>query len=168
MEGVSVLSLAEEWVTWSCYEIERHIALEQGAIGRDAGYAQHLNNVFAQQQTTLHSQSSGMSVAQPDGHCEVQAQVKEFDGDDFKFLAECQQDIESDQPEEFRQELKGRVADLHRVYLHAERERCAMALEDQLSATSRDCERIRVQIAHTRVALDEADTRVDSASLPLS
>ena len=52
-----------------------------------------------------------------------------------------QQDIESDQPRDSGQELKGRV----RVHLHAERERCV----DELSADYRVCEEMRVQIAHT-------------------
>ena len=61
------------------------------------------------------------------------ARAKEFDGDDDKLFAEYQQDIESDQPGEFRQELKDRFADTLRVHLHAERERCVIAL-GQLSA----------------------------------
>ena len=56
------------------------------------------------------------------------ARVKEFNGDDDKLLAEYQQDIESDQPDEFRQELKDRVADSIRVHHHAERERFVIAL----------------------------------------
>ena len=73
-------------------------------------------------------QSSATSVSQSDLHREMLARVREFDGDDDKLLAEYQQDIESDQPGEFRQELKGRVADSLRVHLHAERERCVIAL----------------------------------------
>ena len=92
------------------------------------------------------------------------ARVKEFDGDDDQLLAEYQQDIESDQPGEFRQELKGRVADSLRVCLRAERERCAIALGDQLSVDNRDCERMRVQIADTSVALNEANASADIAS----
>ena len=110
--------------------------MEQGVIGRDAGYAQHLNNVLSQQQTVVQAQqdqSSATSEAQPDRHCKMLARVKEFDGDDDKLSAEYLQDIEPDQPGEFRQELKGRVADSLRVCLHAERECCVIALEDQLS-----------------------------------
>ena len=92
------------------------------------------------------------------------ARVKEFDGDDDKLLAEYQQDIESDQRGEFRPELKDRVADSLRVHLHAERERCVIALGDQLSADNRVCERMRVQIAHTSVTLDEANAKADIAS----
>ena len=110
------------------------------------------------------NQSSATSVSQPDLHREMLARVREFGGDDDKLFAEYQQDIESDQPREFRQELKDRVADSLRVHHHAERERCVMALEDQLSADNRACERMRVQIAHTSVALDEANARADTAS----
>ena len=121
-------------------------ALAQGVIGRDAGFVQHLSNVLTRQQTVLQAQqdqSSATSVAQQDRHCEMLARVKEFDGDDAKLLAEYEQNIESDQPGEFRQELKGRVVDSSRVCLHAERESCARALGDQLSGDNRDCERMR-------------------------
>ena len=50
------------------------------------------------------------------------------------------------------------------MHLHAERERCVIALGDQLSADNRVCERMRVQIAHTSVTLDEANARADIAS----
>ena len=116
--------------------------------------------MHTQQQTVLpaqQDQSSATSVSQPDLHREMLARVKEFDGDDDKLLAEYQQDIESDQRGEFRPELKDRVADSLRVHLHAERERCVIALGDQLSADNRVCERMRVQIAHTSVTLDEAN-----------
>ena len=138
-----------------------------GVIGRDAEYAHHLNNVHTQQQTVLQAQqdqSSATSVSQRDLHREMLARMKEFDGDDDKLLAEYQQDIESDQPGEFGQELKGRVADSLRVHLHAERERCVIALGDQLSADNLVCERTPVQIAHPSVALDEANARADIAS----
>ena len=65
-------------------------ALEQGGLGRDAGYVQHLNNVLTQQQTVLQApqdQSGAASVAQLDQHCEMLARVKEFDGDDDKLSA---------------------------------------------------------------------------------
>jgi len=74
------------------------------------------------------------------------------------------QDAEADQSEDFRQELKGRVADLLRMHFHAEREPRVMALEDQLSAATRVCERMRAQMAHTSAALDEANARADIAS----
>jgi len=74
------------------------------------------------------------------------------------------QDAEADQPEDFRQELKGRVADLLRMHFDAEREPRVMALEDQLSAATRVCERMRAQMAHTSAALDEANARADIAS----
>ena len=90
--------------------------------------------------------------------------MKEFDGDDDKLLAEYQQDMESDQPGEFTQELKDRVADSLRVHLHAERERCVIALGEQLCADNSVCERMRVKIAYTRVTLDEANARADIAS----
>ena len=118
------------------------------------------------QQTVLQAQqdqSSATSVSQSDLHREMLARAKEFDGDDDKLLAEYQQDIESDQPGEFRQELKDRVADSLRVHLHAERERCVIAL-GQLSADNRVCERMRVQIAQTSVTLDEANARADIAN----
>ena len=90
------------------------------------------------------------------------ARVKEFDGDDDKLLAEYQQDIESDQPGEFRQELKDCVADSLRVHLHAERERCVIALR-QLSAdntadawkTANTCEGRRQDETVLLVALEE-------------
>ena len=50
------------------------------------------------------------------------------------------------------------------MHLHAERERCVIALGGQLSADNRVCERMRVQIAHTSVTLDEANARADIAS----
>ena len=48
--------------------------------------------------------------------------------------------------------------------LHAERECCVMALGDPLSGDKRDCERRRVHIAHTSVALNKANASTDSAS----
>ena len=100
MEEFSARILAEEWVTLrqSCQEIARCAALEQGVFGRE----------------------NATSVAQPDRHYELPVRVKEFDGYNDKLLAEYQQDTESDPPGEFRQELKGRVADSLRVCLHAE------------------------------------------------
>ena len=50
------------------------------------------------------------------------------------------------------------------MHLHAERERRIIALGDQLSADNRVCKRMRVQIAHTNVTLDEANARADTAS----
>ena len=123
--------------------------------------------MLTQRQTVLQAQqdqSSATSVAQPVRHCEMLARVRQFYGDDDQLLAEYQQDIESDQPGEFRQELKGRVADSLRVCLRAERERCAIALGDQLSVDNRDCERMRVKIADTSVALNEANASADIAS----
>ena len=109
-------------------------------------------------------QSSATSVSQPDLHRKMLARVKESDGDDDKLLTEYQQDIESDQPRKFRQELKDRVADPLQVHLHAERARYVIALGDQLSADNRVCERMRVQIAYTCVTLDEANARADIAT----
>ena len=95
---------------------EQMTAVEQGVVGRDAEYAQHLNKVLTQQQTVVqtqqdvafdHAQSSGTSVVQPVWPCEMLARVKEFDGDDDKLLAEYQQDIESGQPREVRQRVQG-------------------------------------------------------------
>ena len=60
----------------------RLAVLEQGVCARDA-HIQHLNNMITKQQTTLQSQSSGMSVSQPDLHREMLARV--FDGDDDKW-----------------------------------------------------------------------------------
>ena len=48
--------------------------------------------------------------------------------------------------------------------LHSERECCVRALGNQLSVDNRDCERMRVQIPHTRVARNTANTSADSAS----
>ena len=52
--------------------------------------------MMTQQQVTLQSQSSGLSVSQPDLHREMLARVKEFYGDDDKLSAKNEQDIESD------------------------------------------------------------------------
>ena len=59
-------------------------ALEQGVRERDA-HIQHLMSML-QQQTALQAQSSGTTVPQLDQHREMLAQVKEFDGDDDKWL----------------------------------------------------------------------------------
>ena len=102
-----------------------------GVVGREAEYAQHLNKVRTQQQTMVRAQqdvaldqvqSSRTSVVQPVWPNEMLARMKEFDGDDDKFLAEYQQDIQSGQAREVRQEFKGCVAQLLRVCLQAERE----------------------------------------------
>ena len=70
-------------------------ALEHGVVGRDAEYAQHLDEVLTQQQTALRAQqdvaleqvqSSGTSVVQLVWQCEMLARVKEFDGDEDKLL----------------------------------------------------------------------------------
>ena len=37
-------------------------ALEQGGLGRDAGFVQHLNNVLAQQQTVLQAEQHQSSA----------------------------------------------------------------------------------------------------------
>ena len=50
------------------------------------------------------------------------------------------------------------------VCLHAERECCVKALGNQLRVDKNDCKRMRVQIAHTSVALNKANTSADSAS----
>ena len=69
--------------------------MEQGVVGRDAGYAQHRNIVLTQQQTVFRrGQPTLQSVAQPVPDREMLARVKEFDGDDDKLLAEYQQIIE--------------------------------------------------------------------------
>ena len=83
------------------------------------------------------------------------AQVKEFDADDEKLLAEYQQDIESGQPQEVRQEFKGCVAELLRVCLQEERECCIMVLQNQLNVDNCDCERMSERITHTSVAPNE-------------
>ena len=83
--------------------------------------------MLTQQQTVAQArrdQSTLQSVAQPVPDREMLARVKEFDGDDDKWLAEYQQDIESDQPGEFNQELKGCVADSLRMCLHTARMLC--------------------------------------------
>ena len=110
MERVSALSFAEERVTCrqSRHEIERHMALKQSVIGQDA--AHNLNSVITKQQHGLVAQqdeSSAKSVSQPDLHREMLARVKEIDEDDNKLFAEYQQDIQLDQPGEFKQKLKG-------------------------------------------------------------
>ena len=81
--------------------------------------------------------------------------MKEFDEDVDKLLAEHQQELESDHHEEFTQELKGRITHSLRGHVHVERECCVMVLRDQLSIDSHKFERVRIQIAHTRIALNE-------------
>ena len=182
MERVSALSFAEEWVTCrhSCHEIERHMALKQSVIGQDA--AHNLNSMITKQQNGLVAQqdeSSAKSVSQPDLHREMLARVKEIDVDDNKLFAEYQQDIQLNQPGEFKQKLKGCAADSLRVRLHAERRCCIMVPQtrNRLNADSRDCQTrnqwsidnreckgMRVQIAHVSVALDETKVRADSVS----
>ena len=87
--------------------------------------------------------------------CEMLARVKEFGGDEDKFLAEYQQDIESGQPWEVGQEFKGCVAELLRVCLQADRECCTMVLQHQLTVDSCDYERLSERITHTSVAANE-------------
>ena len=48
-----------------------------------------------------------------------------------------------------------------RVCLHAERERCARALEGQLSDYNLDCERMRVRIDHTSAALNHTSAALN-------
>ena len=50
------------------------------------------------------------------------------------------------------------------VCLHAERECCVRVLGNQLSVDKCDCKRMRVQIAHTSVALNKAHASAESAS----
>ena len=83
------------------------------------------------------------------------ARVREFDGDEDKFLAEYQQDIESGQPREVGQELKGSVAELRRVCLLAERDCWVMVLQHQLNGGNCDYERVSERITHTSVAPNE-------------
>ena len=52
------------------------------------------------------------------------------------------------------------------VCLHAERECCVMALGDQLRVDKCDCKRMRVQIAHTSVALGTRQIQVQTAPVP--
>ena len=47
--------------------------------------------------------------------------------------------------------------------LHAKRKRCAMALGNPLSIDKRDCEKMRVQVALNRVALNKINASSDSA-----
>ena len=67
-----------------------------------------------------------------------------------------------------RESLQGSLRVRTRTYiqvcLHAERECCVMALGNQLRIDKNDCERMRVQIAHTSVPLNKANTSADSAS----
>ena len=55
-------------------------ATEQGVRERDA----HVQHIL--QQSAPQAQSSGTLVPQPDLHREMLARVKEFDGDDDKWL----------------------------------------------------------------------------------
>ena len=141
-----------------CDEIAaRFAALEQGVRDVLIQQLKSLNQVFTQHQTRIEAQqdvaldqaqSSGMSVSQPDLHRKMLARVTEFGGDHEKLLPKYQQVTELDQPGEFRQELKDRVAD-------SLRERCARALEGQLNVDYCDDERKTEQIAHATVAQDE-------------
>ena len=47
---------------------------------------------------------------------------------------------------------------------HAERECCVSAQGNQLRVDNHDCERMRVQMAHTSVALNKTNTSADSAA----
>ena len=136
--------------------------------------------MLIQEQTVVQArrgQPTLQSVTQPVWHRETDweflARVKEFDGDGDKLLAECPADIERDQLGEFDQEIKECAAESRRVLRrdslrerlrvrlrvcpHVERECCAIALRDQLTVVKRDCKRMRVQIAHTSVALNKAN-----------
>ena len=57
-------------------------AMEQGVQERDAGG----DRITVLQQSSLQAQSSGTPIPQPDLHREMWARVKEFDGDDDKWL----------------------------------------------------------------------------------
>ena len=68
-----------------------------------------------------------------------------------------------------RESLQGsfrvRVRVCIQVCLHAERGCCVRALRNQLRVDSRDCERMRVQMAHTTGALNKTNASADSAAL---
>ena len=52
--------------------------MEQGVVGRDAGYAQHLNDVLAQQQTVVQARRGRptlQSVTQPVRHRETDREM---------------------------------------------------------------------------------------------
>ena len=54
-----------------------------------------------QQQSETQDQSGGTPISQPELHRERLARVKEFDGNEDKFVVEHQKEIGSDQHEEF-------------------------------------------------------------------
>ena len=107
-------------------------------------------NTMIQQQSATQAQSGATDAPQPDLHRERLARVKEFDGNDDKFLVEHQQEMELDQREEFTQELKGRVADLLRVRLHEE-----PGESIQPWAYNRDHKSMSAQIAHTSMLISK-------------
>ena len=105
-----------------------------------------------------------VSVGQPDLHCEMLARVTELDGYDDKLSAEHQQDIEVRPAWGVWTGAQGSCCRFASGVSACRARTLCQSSWGQLSVENRDCERMRVQIAHTRVALDEADTRVDSAS----
>ena len=60
--------------------------------------------------------------------------------------------------------FRGVLVPLSMVYAcrHAERKRCDMVLVNQLRVDKRDCERMRVQVVHNRVALNNSMASADS------
>ena len=118
----SLDSRIDELATWLA-------ALKQSVNERDA-LIQDMN-MMIQQQSVTRDISGGTPIPQPDLHRERLERVKEFYGNDDKFVVEQQQEIESDQHEELTQELKGRIAKSHLGRLHAERERCDRDHEGQ-------------------------------------
>ena len=114
------------------------------------------------------------------------ARGTELDGNNEKLTVEYQpeSDTGDDQPGEFNQELNDCVAEPRRVSRrvlrraslrlwlrvqvclresHAERECCVRVLGNQLSVDNRDCERMRVQMVHTSVALEKSNASASNA-----
>ena len=58
-------------------------------------------NTMIQQQSETQDQSGGTLIPQPELHRERLARVKEFDGNEDKFVVEHHKEIGSDQHEEF-------------------------------------------------------------------
>ena len=83
-------------------------ALKQSVNERDV-LIQDMHTMI-QEQSETQDQSGGTPIPQPELHRKGLARVKEFDGNDDKFVVEHQNEVGSDQHEEFTQKLKGRVA----------------------------------------------------------
>ena len=97
----------DELATWLA-------ALKQTINERDV-LIQDMNTMI-QQQSETRDQSGGTPIPQPELHCERLARVKEFDGNDDKFVVEHQKEIGSDQrssPRSLRVVLRKHIECVH-------------------------------------------------------